>query len=111
MNSSGSVDVFIDKTKDRYKSYKNNFKNICTNTEFVNIIEDMSKRTNIIIMNTYSFLFSYFCHLFKKKKQFPIIDAQFLRHIITLVSSIKSNRKCKEEFDDLVKYNDDIYSN
>jgi len=93
-----------------YKTFKNSFKNVCTDTNTIQIIEDLCLRTNTIIKYTYYFLKLYLTHLFNSEKVFPHININFIRYIYTFVSTIKSSRECKTEIKDVINFNNKVFS-
>ena len=111
-----------------YRACKNQLKNILKNKfygEFFNeayqniskndilaIIEDAVVRTNIIVFHTYNFLNLYFLHLYEHKMDFPLIDKDFIKKIMSIVSIKKDARgrpANKDNKDILLKFYQKYY--
>ena len=92
---------------DEYKNYKNSMKNICTDHETLDIINDLCIRTNTIIRHATCFLKLYFNHLFENNIE---IDVNLLRYIYTFVSTIDLNRKPKTNMIRMIDFNNNIFS-
>ena len=95
-----------------YKTLKIPFKHIIKDNNAVEILEDMIKRVTIIVKHTYYFIKLYTIHCFENKPiKFCIFDKAKIRYIYTLVSTIKSNIDVTYEYNDIKKFNDDVFQN
>jgi hypothetical protein len=87
---------------------KNSFKNIIDSkkvqklNDFMNIIMDVTNKTNKIVFHTYNFLKLYLLHLLDNDKGFPfgkniypIINVQFIRNIMNVIT-YKNEKRGKE---------------
>lgn len=95
---------------DEYKNYKNSVKNFCADGDVLNIINNMSIRTNTIIRHATYFIKLYFNYLFDENLDFPEINVDFLRYVYTFVSTINSNRTTKTQINKMIEFNSDVFS-
>lgn len=84
---------YFDYMKTNKDSLNNIIKNISVEEEStINIIHDTIFRVNKIVMHTYNFLKLYILHLYDHNLDFPIIDDQFIKMIMKIVS-IRDNTR------------------
>jgi hypothetical protein len=67
-----------DETFDYMKTNKDNIKNILRDINLLPLINDITIRTNKIVIHSYQFLKFYLLHLFQNNQHFPLINIQFL---------------------------------
>ena len=75
---------------DFMKTNKDNIKNIIKEQSILPIINELVIRTNKIVIHANNFIKLYFLYLYKNKKQFPIIDKNFVSDVFKAITV----RKC-----------------
>jgi hypothetical protein len=75
---------------DYMKTNKDNIMNVIKCPSDINIINDIVVKVNKIVIHTYQFLKLYLIHLYDNKKDFPIIDEDFIGYIFMVLTV----RKC-----------------
>jgi len=75
---------------DYMKTNKNNIMNVINYSAHINIINDIVVKVNKIVIHTYQFLKLYLIHLYDNKKDFPIINEDFIGYIFMVLTI----RKC-----------------
>ena len=95
----------INEIFDHMKTVKDSLKNIIKPIKFSdnrslhNILQDTVYRTNKIIIHTYNFIKAYVLYLCQNEKDspLPIIDRQFVKIIMRIVSKRKDKRGAKPD--------------
>ena len=68
-----------DETFDYMKTNKDNINNVLRDdNNLLPLINDITIRTNKIVIHSYHFLKFYLLHLFQNNQHFPLINIQFL---------------------------------
>ena len=75
---------------DYMKTNKDNIMNVINYPAHVNIINDIVVNVNKIVIHTYQFLKLYLIYLYDNKKEFPIINEDFIGYIFMVLTI----RKC-----------------
>ena len=75
---------------DYIKTNKDNIMNVINYPAHVNIINDIVVNVNKIVIHTYQFLKLYLIYLYDNKKEFPIINEDFIGYIFMVLTI----RKC-----------------
>ena len=75
---------------DYMKTNKDNIMNVINYPAYVNIINDIVVNVNKIVIHTYQFLKLYLIYLYDNKKEFPIINEDFIGYIFMVLTI----RKC-----------------
>lgn len=75
---------------DYMKTNKDNIMNVINYPTHINIINDIVVKVNKIVIHTYQFLKLYLIYLYDNKKDFPIINEDFIGYIFMVLTS----RKC-----------------
>jgi hypothetical protein len=75
---------------DYMKTNKDNIMNVINYPAYVNTINDIVVKVNKIVIHTYLFLKLYLIHLYDNKKEFPIINEDFIGYIFMVLTV----RKC-----------------
>ena len=75
---------------DYMKTNKDNIMNIINYPAHINIINDIVVNVNKIVIHTYQFLKLYLIYLYDNKKEFPIINEDFIGYIFMVLTI----RKC-----------------
>jgi len=75
---------------DYMKTNKDNIMNVINYPAHINIINDIVVKVNKIVVHTYQFLKLYLIHLYDNKKDFPIINEDFIGYIFMVLTI----RKC-----------------
>ena len=75
---------------DYMKTNKDNIMNVINSPYYLSIIDDIIFKVNKIVIHTYQFLKLYLIHLYDNKKDFPIIDEDFIGYIFMVLTV----RKC-----------------
>jgi hypothetical protein len=77
---------------DFMKTNKDNIENILWNTkETLPTIDDLVIRTNKIVIHAYQYIKLRFTHLYKKKKDFPTIDKEYICDVFKVLTKRKCN--------------------
>ena len=87
--------IIIDNKKPRYITKKTSIGSILqkhTRDNYLEILDDVIRRTNIIVFHTYNFLKLYLIHQFDTKYSMPNIDKVFLSNIMKIVSTREETR-------------------
>lgn len=75
---------------DYMKTNKDNIMNVINYPAHINTINDIVVKVNKIVIHTYQFLKLYLIYLYDKKKEFPIINEDFIGYIFMVLTI----RKC-----------------
>jgi hypothetical protein len=75
---------------DYMKTNKDNIMNVINYPAHVNIINDIVVNVNKIVIHTYQFLKLYLIYLYDNKKEFPVINEDFIGYIFMVLTI----RKC-----------------
>ncbi len=75
---------------DYMKTNKDNIMNVIKYPTDINIINDIVIKVNKIVIHTYQFLKLYLIHLYDNKKDFPLINEDFIGYIFMVLTV----RKC-----------------
>lgn len=76
---------------DYMKTNKDNIKNIIRDDELLPIINDITIRTNKIVIHSYQFLKLYLLDLYENNKPFPILDKEYICDIFKVITVRKCN--------------------
>jgi hypothetical protein len=76
---------------DYMKTNKDNIKNVLRNNNLLPIINDITTRTNKIIIHSYQFLKLYLLHLYDNNKPFPELDKEYICDIFKVITKRKCN--------------------
>jgi hypothetical protein len=78
---------------DYMKTNKDNIKNILRDSNnLLPIINDITTRTNKIVIHSYQFLKLYLLHLYQNNKPFPELDKEFISDIFKVITKRKCNK-------------------
>jgi hypothetical protein len=80
-----------EETFDYMKTNKDNIKNIIRDERLLPLINDLTIRTNKIVIHSYQFLKLYLIHLYENNQPFPEINKEFICDIFKVVTKRKSN--------------------
>ncbi len=75
---------------DYIKTNKDNIMNVIKYPADINIVNDIVVKVNKIVIHTYQFLKLYLLHLYNNKKDFPLINEDFIGYIFMVLTV----RKC-----------------
>jgi predicted metallopeptidase len=75
---------------DYMKTNKDNIMNVINYPAHINTINDIVVKVNKIVIHTYQFLKLYLIHLYNNKKNFPLINEDFISYIFMVLTI----RKC-----------------
>jgi hypothetical protein len=76
---------------DYMKTNKDNIKNIIRDEKILSIINDITIRTNKIVIHSYQFLKLYLLHLYENNQPFPILDKEYICDIFKVITKRKCN--------------------
>jgi hypothetical protein len=76
---------------DYMKTNKDNIKNIIRDENLLQRINDITIRTNKIVIHSYQFLKLYFLHLYENNQLFPTIDKEYICDIFKVITVRKCN--------------------
>jgi len=76
---------------DYMKTNKDNIKNVIRDANLLQRINDITIRTNKIVIHSYQFLKLYFLHLYETKQTFPTLDKEYICDIFKVITIRKCN--------------------
>jgi hypothetical protein len=76
---------------DYMKTNKDNIKNIIRDETILPLINDLTIRTNKIVIHTYEFLKLYLLHLYENNQPFPVLDKEYICDIFKVITKRKCN--------------------
>jgi hypothetical protein len=76
---------------DYMKTNKDNIKNVIRNVDLLPLINDLTIRTNKIVINSYQFLKLFLLHLYENKQSFPELDKEYICDIFKVITKRKCN--------------------
>lgn len=77
---------------DYMKTNKDNIKNVIRDVHLLPLINDITIRTNKIVIHSYQFLKLYLLHLYENNQPFPVLDKEYICDIFKVITKRKSNR-------------------
>ncbi len=80
-----------EETFDYMKTNKDNLNNILRDDKLLPIINDITIRTNKIVIHSYQFLKLYLAHLYENNQTFPILDKEYICDIFKVITKRKCN--------------------
>ena len=79
---------------DYMKTNKDNIKNIIRDENLLPLINDITIRTNKIVIHSYQFLKLYLLHLYQNNQPFPVLDKEYICDIFKEFIPEKKNLNC-----------------
>jgi hypothetical protein len=76
---------------DYMKTNKDNIKNIIRDEKILPHINDLTIRTNKIVIHAYQFLKLYLLHLYENNQPFPVLDKEYICDIFKVITRRKCN--------------------
>jgi len=76
---------------DYMKTNKDNIKNVIRDENLLPLINDITIRTNKIVIHSYQFLKLYLLHLYENNQSFPILDKEYICDIFKVITKRKCN--------------------
>ena len=76
---------------DYMKTNKDNIKNVIRDEKLLPLINDITIRTNKIVIHSYQFLKLYLLHLYENNQSFPVLDKEYICDIFKAITKRKSN--------------------
>ena len=76
---------------DYMKTNKDNIKNVIRNIDLLPLINDITIRTNKIVIHSYQFLKLYLLHLYENNQPFPVLDKEYICDIFKVITKRKCN--------------------
>lgn len=91
------IDSYFDYMKTNKDSFINIIKNVKVNNDknVLEILQDAIYRTNKIVIHTYNFLKLYILYLYDNDSDIPLIDEDFIKIIMRIVSVRNDKRGCR----------------
>jgi hypothetical protein len=81
-----------DENFDYMKTNKDNIKNIIRDEKLLPIINDLTIKTNKIVIHSYQFLKLYLLFLYQNNLPFPILDKEYICDIFKVITKRKCNK-------------------
>jgi hypothetical protein len=81
-----------DENFDYMKTNKDNIKNIIRDEKLLPIINELTIRTNKIVIHSYQFLKLYLLFLYQNNLPFPILDKEYICDIFKVITKRKCNK-------------------
>jgi predicted metallopeptidase len=96
-NKNEIINSYFDYMKTNKDSFINIVKNVKVNNNkaTLEIFQDAIYRTNKIVIHTYNFLKLYILYLYDNKLDIPLIDEDFIKIIMRIVSVRNDKRGCR----------------
>ena len=100
---------------DYMKTNKDNIMNVINYPAHINIINDIVVKVNKIVVHTYQFLKLYLIHLYDNKKEFPLINEDFIGYIFMVLTIRKcgsggyTNSTMPKQLKELTKFYNEYY--
>jgi len=100
---------------DYMKTNKDNIMNVINNPFNVNIINDIVVKVNKIVIHAYQFIKLYLIYLYDNKKDFPIIDEEFIGYVFIVLTIRKcgsggyTDKTMPEQLKQLTKFYNECY--
>ena len=82
---------------DYMKTNKDNIKNIIRDENLLILINDITIRTNKIVIHTYQFLKLYLLYLYENNQPFPVLDKEYICDIFKVITKRKFNTGYTED--------------
>ena len=76
---------------DYMKTNKDNIKNVIRDENLLPLINDITIRTNKIVIHSYQFLKLYLLHLYENNQSFPVLDKEYICDIFKVITKRKCN--------------------
>jgi len=76
---------------DYMKTNKDNIKNVIRDENLLPLINDITIRTNKIVIHSYQFLKLYLLHLYENNQPFPVLDKEYICDIFKVITKRKCN--------------------
>ena len=80
-----------EETFDYMKTNKDNINNILRDDKLLPIINDITIRTNKIVIHSYQFLKLYLAYLYENNQNFPFLDKEYICDIFKVITKRKCN--------------------
>jgi len=98
---------------DYMKTNKDNIKNVLRDENLLSLINDLTIRTNKIIIHSYQFLKLYLLHLYENNQSFPEINKEYICDIFKVITKRKCNSGgyTNETMPEQLKTLNDFYKN
>ena len=98
---------------DYMKTNKDNIKNVIRDEKLLSLINDLTIRTNKIVIHSYQFLKLYLLHLYENNQSFPVLDKEYICDIFKVITKRKCNSGgyTDEKMPDQLKTLTDFYKN
>ena len=80
-----------DENFDYMKTNKDNINNVLRDNNLLPIINEITIRTNKIVIHSYQFLKLYLLHLYENNQFFPVLDKKYICNIFKVVTKRKCN--------------------
>lgn len=98
---------------DYMKTNKDNIKNVIRDNNLLTTINELTIKTNKIVIHTYQFLKLYLLNLYENNKSFPILDKEYICNIFKVITERKCNSGgySKEKMPEQLKNLDEFYKN
>jgi hypothetical protein len=98
---------------DYMKTNKDNIKNILKDNDLLPVINEITIRTNKIVIHSYQFLKLYLLHLYENNQSFPKINKEYICDIFKVITKRKCNSGgyTEEKMPEQLKTLNDFYKN
>lgn len=98
---------------DYMKTNKDNIKNILKDNDLLPVINEITIRTNKIVIHSYQFLKLYLLHLYENNQSFPEINKEYICDIFKVITKRKCNSGgyTEEKMPEQLKTLNDFYKN
>jgi len=98
---------------DYMKTNKDNIKNVIRDENLLFLINDLTIRTNKIVIHSYQFLKLYLLYLYENNQSVPVLDKEYICDIFKVVTKRKSNagNYTEDKIPDQLKTLTDFYKN
>ncbi len=98
---------------DYMKTNKDNIKNVIRDNELLPVINEITIRTNKIVIHSYQFLKLYLLHLYENNQPFPEINKEYICDIFKVITKRKCNSGgySEEKMPEQLKTLNDFYKN
>ncbi len=98
---------------DYMKTNKDNIKKVIRDNDLLPVINDITIRTNKIVIHSYQFLKLYLVHLYENNQPFPVLDKEYICDIFKVITKRKCNSGgyTEEKMPEQLKTLNDFYKN